>query len=391
MNHSIDYKKELEGAARTMILVHDPDTLIRLIVRMIVRKVKVVHAGMILFDPKRESYVLKISRGDAGVKVPAGFARFDKKNPLIRLFNEEILVQKKDKLLTGDLEKMMWQEAVIPNGNGRRELYNEASEQLHTLNTEACIPAFFRDELIAILLLGHKKDGGPFADDELDFFKALAFDAAMAIRNAQLFEDLKKEAERNRRLFINTTLALSSAVEAKDAYTRGHTERVTQYAEQIAWQMIENRSIKVPLGFMENLKNASLLHDIGKIGVPENILLKKGKLTDEEYNVIKQHPEKGANILNHIPEFEESIDGIKHHHERYDGKGYPDGLKGVQVPMIAAILAVADTFDAMTTDRPYRKGLTKKQAMDEIVQYSGTQFHPLPAQAIKELFDQGKI
>ncbi|MFA5060634.1 MAG: HD domain-containing phosphohydrolase [Candidatus Omnitrophota bacterium] len=390
----VNYKKELESASRSMILIHEPKTLIKLIVRMIVRKVQIKHAAMILFDPQKDAYVLTISKGETGIKIPAGFARFDRNNPLIKLFTQRNvkLPGNRDALLVHDLNTLLWQDSVIKNGNGdAKEFLHTVGQQLQMFNAVACVPAYFQDSLLALLLLGEKTDATGFDQEELGFFSALASDVAMAIKNAQLFDDLKKEAERNRSLFIRTTIALASAIEAKDKYTRGHTERVTKYSLAIARQMAENKSVNFEASFFENLYIAGLLHDIGKIAIPEAILCKTDKLTAEEFEIMKQHPVRGVEILRPITEFEDCIHGVKYHHERYDGKGYPEGLKGEDIPMTAAVIAVADTFDAMTTNRTYRKALTKDEAITEIKKNSGIQFNPKPARAIVELFEKGKI
>lgn len=394
MSVKIDYKKELEAAAKGMILIHDPKLLIKLIVRSIVQKVQIGHAGMILYDPIKDSYVLSISRGDPGSRIPEGFIRFDKKNPIIKFFSQKeykYLVENRNALVSEDINKLIWKESVISNGNGTKQLLHEVSTQMPKLNAVACVPAYYQHSLLAILLLGQKHDGGRFEQEELDFFSALASDVAMAIRNAQLFDDLKREAERNRNLFIQTTIALGSAIEAKDAYTHGHTERVTKYALAVARQMEANKTYEFPPKFFENLYIAGLLHDIGKIGVSEAILCKQDKLTDEEYEIMKSHTTRGAEILSPLTGFDEVINGVKYHHERYDGKGYPEGLKGENIPIIAAIIAVADTFDAITTDRSYRKGLSKETAIIEIQKHCNKQFNPKPVQALVELYHKGEL
>lgn len=394
MSVKIDYKKELESAAKGMILIHDPRLLIKLIVRSIVQKVRIQHAGMVLYDPLKDSYVLSISRGDPGSKIPEGFVRFDKKHPIIRLFIQKeykYLVENRNALVSEDINKMIWKESVISNGNGTKELLHDVSTQMPKLNAVACVPAYHQHTLLAILLLGQKHDGERFDQEELDFFSALASDVAMAIRNAQLFDDLRREAERNRNLFIQTTIALGSAIEAKDAYTHGHTERVTKYALAVARHMESIKIYEFPPKFFENLYIAGLLHDIGKIGVSEAILCKQDKLTEEEYELMKTHTTRGAEILSALTGFEEVINGVKYHHERYDGRGYPDGLKGEDIPIIAAIIAVADTFDAITTDRSYRKGLSKETAIIEIQKNSSKQFNPKPVQALVELYHKGEL
>ncbi len=390
----IDYKKELEAASKTMIMIHDPATLMKLMVRMIVSKVKIKHAGMILYDSNKDTYVVAISRGERGVKIPAGFARLNRDSSLIQLFNRrecKFLSSKQNALVLEDLNKMIWQESVIQGGNGPVKLLHDAREQMQMFNVVACVPAYYQDVLLAILLLGEKLDGEHFDQDELDFFSALASDVAMAIKNAQLFADLKKEAERNRDLFLRTTEVLASTIEAKDKYTRGHTERVTNYAMAIARQMAANGSMNFPDHFFENLYVGGLMHDIGKIAVPEAILGKTDKLTEEEIKIMRDHTLRGVEILKPLAELKESLKGVKYHHERYDGKGYPEGLKGDEIPIIAGIICVADTLDAMTSDRPYRKGMDKAQAIQEIRKNAGTQFHPLVVQALGELWERGEI
>ena len=394
----IDFKKELETASKGMIMIHDPKLLIKLIVRMIVRKLGVRHAGMILYEPERDSYVLSISRGVTGVKIPAGFTRFDRSNPLIRLFGKKEykhLMLNRNAIVLHDISRLIWKESMIENGNGNgkeaKEILYKVHEQMEMLNAVACVPAYYRHKLMAILLLGEKDDDSKFDQAELDFFAAIASDAAMAIRNAQLFTQLKAESQRNRELFLQTINVLGSTIEAKDSYTHGHTERVTEYSIAIARQMVANGSAEFPEVFFENLYIAGLLHDIGKIAVPEAVLNKPGRLTEEERKIIELHTTRGAEIVKPLSLPQECRDGILYHHERWDGKGYPEGLKVEKIPIAATIIAVADAYDAMTSDRPYRKGMDKTIAMAEIKKNAGTQFNPLPAKAMQELFEAGRV
>jgi HD-GYP domain-containing protein (c-di-GMP phosphodiesterase class II) len=390
----IDYKKELETASKGMIMIHDHNLLIKLLVRMLVRKVQLKHAGMIMYEPRRDTYVLTVSRGEPGERIPQNFIRFDKDHPLIKIFFQKefkYLISNRNALVADDINKLIWRESVIEGVNGTRQLLHQVSDQMPMLNSIACVPAFYQHNLLAVLLLGPKKDGSRLDQDELDFFAALASDVAMAIRNAQLFEDLKREADRNRNLFIQTTIALSTAIEAKDSYTHGHTERVTKYALAIGRKMMERGTLNAPPKFLENLYIASLLHDIGKIGISESILLKRDGLSPEEFEVMKTHSKRGADILSPLADFEGCVAGIRHHHERYDGSGYPDGLKGEDIPIIAAIIAVADTFDAMTTDRPYRAGHPKEHAFHEIRTCSGVRFNPRVVDALVVLYESGEI
>lgn len=180
--------------------------------------------------------------------------------------------------------------------------------------------------------------------------------------------DRKKADEELHELFLAALESLASAIEAKSPWTRGHSERVADYAQKIG------QSLGLAEEELEKLRIAALLHDIGKIGTYDNILEKPGKLTGAEYETIKQHPGKGAEMLAPIKQLHDIIPWIRGHHERYDGAGYPDGLKGDDIPFQARILAIADTFDAMTAERPYRTTPGKSQAREEIERQSGTQF-----------------
>lgn len=386
---AIDYKKELESAAKTMILVHEPSTLIKMIVRMIVQKVKITHAGILLHEQDRDTYILTVSRGALGVKIPPGFARMDTDNPLIRFFRQRI-----DKDIFNDGAVVYEEARKFLNKNigaETKQLLKGALYQMEIFETTVCIPSYFRNELMGILLLGKKINGRKFAGDELDFFIALASDVAMAIRNARLFKELELELTRKQRLFIHTTIALAAAIDAKDHYTHGHTARVTNISLEIANKLMQKDKSLFNEKDLERLHIASLLHDIGKIGIPESILNKNGPLNEEEKNRIQEHPIIGETILHPIKELEDAVLGVKYHHEKYDGSGYPDGLRGEQIPLIASVIAVADTFDAMTTDRPYRKGLTKEEAVGEMKRVSGKQLDPKITSAFVELFQEGKI
>ncbi len=394
MNTPIDYKKELEAASKVMTGIQDHVLLGTLLVRMIVRKVGLTHAGMMFFDPILNGYVLSVSRGEIGERIPEQFLRFDQDHPLIRVFLQkeyQYLIRDRRGLVADDINKLIWRESVIEGEDGSRDLLHKVSEHFPMINSVACVPAFYQQQLLAVLVLGRKKNGDRISQGELDFLAALASNLAMAIRHSLLSEGMQKEVDRSRNLFIQTAIALGSAIEAKDAYTHGHTERVTKYAVAIARRMAVMELLDVPAKFFENLYISSLLHDIGKIGIPESILLKQGKLTSEEYDVMKTHPTRGADILASIKDFEGCILGVKHHHEHYDGSGYPDGVKGESISTIASIISVADAYDAMTSDRPYRKGFSKERALKEIGEYSGVWFNPRVSLAVESLYEQGEI
>lgn len=369
-----------------MILIRETNTLIKLILRMIVQKVKVRHAGILLRQKDGRHYVLTASRGPTGLKIPAGFARMDFDNPLIRFFREEKIRQYfETNIFVCEHAKKILRRNLEPD---IAQLFRGAIEEMDIFAAVICVPCYFRDDLLGLLLLGKKKHMLGFGNDELDFFTALASDVAMAIRNSQLFRDLELELDSKQRLFINTTIALAAAIDAKDHYTHGHTTRVTALSLEIARRIGRKNKISLSANFFEHLQIAGLLHDIGKIGIPESILNKNGPLDANEWKKMKEHPIVGATILGHIGELKEAILGVKSHHENYDGSGYPEGLKGDQIPLIASIIAVADTFDAMTTDRPYRRGLSKHEAIEEIKKISGKQLNPDIVSIFLELLEE---
>jgi putative two-component system response regulator len=188
--------------------------------------------------------------------------------------------------------------------------------------------------------------------------------------------------ERFDRLSLQLVHTLAGAIDAKDAYTNGHSERVATYAREIARRAGKSESVQ------ENIYLIGLLHDVGKIGIPDTILNKPGKLTDEEYAVIKTHPLQGDKILRNISEFPELAIGARWHHERYDGYGYPDGIAGEQIPEEARIIAVADAYDAMTSSRSYRDPLSQERVRSEIVNGRWSQFDPVFADVMLQMIDE---
>ena len=198
-------------------------------------------------------------------------------------------------------------------------------------------------------------------------------------------EDLKRAAEENRALFLGSIQMLAGAVDEKDPYTRGHSDRVTRYSMMIA------RELKLPAPFMETLQISAQLHDVGKIGIEDRILKKPGALTAEEFEVMKTHTTKGANILRPVTQLAEMLPGIELHHEALDGRGYPYGLTGDQIPLLARVIAVADTFDALTTNRPYQHAHTPEEALKIIQNLAGKRLDPETVAALMAVYGRGEI
>lgn len=197
-------------------------------------------------------------------------------------------------------------------------------------------------------------------------------------------QEIKLETEKNKELTTDMIKALVKTIDAKDPYTNGHSIRVAEYTRMLAEQVYTDQDE------IHSIYNIALLHDIGKIGIPDSIISKPGKLTDEEYNIIKGHTLTGAKILSEIKSAPELIYGAKYHHERYDGKGYPCGLKGEEIPEISAIIAVADAYDAMTSNRSYRKLLPQETVKQEIEKGLGTQFNPKWGKIMLKLIEKDK-
>ncbi len=247
-----------------------------------------------------------------------------------------------------------------------------------TIKSSLCQPLMARGKILGALIVVRTKNPHPFSQGQLTGLGLLASKAAAAIESSNLYEDLKET-------YIATVEALANAIEARDTYTRGHTERVYVLskilADELGWSEAE----------LGDLRIGGILHDIGKIGVPDSILNKSGLLTDEEFEIMRTHPEKGARMVESIPFLRTALPYIKYHHERHDGEGYPYGLKGDEIPLPGRLLAVVDTIDAVTSDRPYRKGRPLAEAIEEIKNHSGTQFNPEIVEACLSAYSKGKL
>jgi len=209
-----------------------------------------------------------------------------------------------------------------------------------------------------------------------NWFVRMIFFTAIGVLVGALAGRLRLRIVDLEKLNDQTILAFVRAVDAKDPYTARHSERVAEFARAIAQEM------GLPAEAVTRIHRAALLHDIGKIAIPESILNKPGRLTDEEYEVIKRHPVESVRIVSGIDQYREYIDGIRHHHERLDGKGYPDGIGGTELGLDARIIAVADAFEAMTSDRAYRPALPLEDAVRQLQEGAGTQFDPAAVEAL---------
>lgn len=247
-------------------------------------------------------------------------------------------------------------------------------EHIHIeIGTFLNMPIFISEEYLGSLAI-IRKESRLFTPLEVDTIKMISDQVGVAIQNVKQFEEKEQ-------ILLGIMLALSRAIDAKSQWTLGHSERVTRLADETG------KAMNLPEEELNGLRAAALLHDIGKIAVPESILDKKSKLTEEEFESIKQHPETGAAIVTDIPSYEKIRDAILSHHERFDGSGYPSGNAGREIPLSGRILAIADVYDALTADRPYRKGIAPEEAAAFIKKNSGTMFDPEVAEAFLKAID----
>ena len=234
------------------------------------------------------------------------------------------------------------------------------------------IPLTLRDHPIGAITVLREPGGRAFIEDDEMLLASIGSQVAVAIENYRLNMDVEQT-------YLETILALALAVEAKDPYSAGHSKRVGFYASQIGEQMGLDREM------LRTLNDGGVLHDIGKIGIKDEILLKTAPLTPDEHKIMQQHSIIGEAIVKPVRSLAKVVDLVRCHHERYDGNGYPSGLKGEAIPLGARILAVADTYDAMVTDRPYRKRLSLEQTMAELKRCAGAQHDPVVVEAFLQV------
>ena len=318
----------------------DLDKMISSVFKSAVKILNAETGSLMLFDSEGEFLIIKSAHG----------------------LNEEIIRNtriKKGETIVG---------LVAQNGkpliiNGRADISQIKGREKYEKINSICVPLKTKKGVMGVINLNRKEDAKPFTPDDLNLLFTLANDAAYAIENATLYQNLYES-------YRSIIRALISALELKDTYTRGHSEAVTRYAVALA------KKLKLSPQEIDSIEVAAILHDIGKIGINDNILSKPERLNEEEWREVKQHPEFSYKILKEV-KFPWDIKPIIYaHHERYNGKGYPAGLKGRKIPLGARILAVADTFAAMTSERPYRKRLSKERVIEELKTVAGNQLDP---------------
>lgn len=234
------------------------------------------------------------------------------------------------------------------------------------------VPLHLQGKPLGVLFAGDKTDHAPISSIDSKLCDSLSNSLTIFLDNMMLYEDMHA-------MFLGTLHALTAAIDAKDSYTHGHSERVALMSQMLA------EAAGLDQHTCQRVYVAGLVHDVGKIGVPEAVLCKPGKLTDDEFRLIKRHPEIGARILQDIRQMRDLIPGVLYHHERWDGRGYPHQLAGQNIPLFGRLIGLADAFDAMSSNRTYRRALASTQVLDEIVRCAGQQFDPTLTQAFIKL------
>ncbi|MBW1710740.1 MAG: HD domain-containing protein [Deltaproteobacteria bacterium] len=364
LQQRIDQLLSIQQASGAILTELDYGTLLPTILKLFIKEIGYNRGIIMLID--RESQTLRFVDGVGG-DLTAKQTLMDYEVPLSR-HKENILAHvaaKGQPVIAGDVSKL-----GLNPGNLILSQFSPKSIVL--------LPLKARGEVIGVL--GADKNTDTPAQPTLDqeYLQGFANQMALAIENARMYTELKQGV-------LKTIQALAAALEAKDSYTRGHSERVAQYSVRLA-EKVEMSETQV-----EKIRSMCLVHDIGKIGIDEHILNKTGKLLDNEFDHIRQHPNIGVNIIKPLNLTPEEIAIVKHHHERFDGRGYPDGLKDSAIPLEVRVATICDAFDAMTSDRPYRRSLPLEKAVKELEEGSGTQFDPDLTPIFTNMIKDGEI
>ncbi len=343
--------------SKAILSTVDFDRLLKIIINLTMKVLKSDDASLMLFDKEKKLFVAAASyeitiEYDKKAKFEAG-----------KRIAGWVVKERKPLLLIGDLKN----DSRFKDIEGREEI-----------KSSMVIPLIGKDEVMGALNINRIKDEEPFTENDLRKAGIFASQIALAVENANLFKELNT-------LYISAIRSLANAIDAKDSYTNKHSERVTEMAVAIAEEM------ELSTQEIQKIQLASQIHDLGKIGIHDYIVKKKGKLTDKEMEEMKSHPLKGAQILEPFESLKDISQIIKQHHESYDGNGYPDKIKGNEILLEARIIAVADAYDAMTSDRSYRQALTKEEAKEELISNINKRFDPDIVKAFLKILDSGKL
>ena len=362
LNQKVTMLKAINNATRAIVSVSDTSTILHKTMTPIIEVFGFDRAMIMLVNPTGEylEYSYGVGGTAAAIEKLRGY-----RIPLTRDQNLMVRVLKRRK-------PILIRDAKSAGLNPTNRILADFRP-----NSFVVCPLIAEDRTIGILGADRRSDGPRLTGNDAEFLSIFANNIATALQRARLDEELKES-------YVSSVGSLVKAIEEKDTYTRGHSERVSQLVVRMA------RELRIPEAEIEYLRLGSILHDVGKIGIPESIVRSPKALTKAEFRIIQKHPVKGIEILEPIAFMRDHMYLVRSHHERWDGKGYPDGLVGDSIPLGAQIVAVADAYDAMTSSRPYRKGMPPRQAVREIEKNAGLQFSRRIAEAFLAVMSRTK-
>ena len=346
-------KKLLSRIGTAMNSYEGIDNLLTLIIENTATALEAEMGSLMLVDGEKQELVLKTTWS-----------------------RHEAVLDRRQRIRLGEgLSGWVAREGHSMRGSGNQTALGFMSNDHDEEGAILCVPLKLRDQTIGVVTVLRPSAARPFTDDDELLLSSIGSQMAVAIENYRLNLDIE-------RTYLETIMALALAVEAKDPYSAGHSKRVGVYAVKIG------EKLGLDAEMLRTLNDAGILHDIGKIGIKDEILLKPTTLTPDERKVMQQHSVIGEAIVKPVRSLSKVVALVRHHHERFDGGGYPSGLKGEKIPLGARILAVADAYDSMTTDRPYRKRLTLDETKAELKKNAGFQHDPAIVEAFLEILDE---
>lgn len=378
LSKKFSYRPILKREAQRIATAHGINELVTYILRDLSNWMRLEYVGMFIKDAASNRFLLakEVHRSKSKKKLQKE-TNLDQDSPLVIK-----LIEQKRPLVRSELEYHL--ENTKLYSKERDFLYRLVGE-MKALKAEISVPSFCEEKLLAIINLGNKFNVQEIITvQDLEILTSLSNNIARALHGFML------ESEKAR-LIVASQRTIISAIEAKDQFTHGHTERVAAYTKLLG-EELKKDLLKFSHG-LTSLNWSAELHDVGKIAIPDEILFKPGPLNKAEWAQIKEHPSNGVKIIDPVREWlgEDICSGILEHHENYDGSGYPFSKKGQEIHIFARIIRVADAFDAMISNRPYRPALSKEEAMDELKKYKDKQFDPAVVNVMEELYDEGKI
>ena len=343
----------LQRLSRTATSLLDIEKITHLILSEISKTLHIEHGAILIKYVERGDFQVIAEDGEKK-HFPSGF-RAD--HPIVTWMSKQ-----NQPLLNRDL-------SLFPIF---KSMWKEEKEELEKFNPEIFLPLNFKGELIGILSLGKKLSTQPYTRDEQMIFSTLANQTAVALENARLYDELRGS-------FVQSVTALANAIDIRDTYTNRHSQQIANWAAKTA------RQLGCTPEEINDIYLGGLLHDIGKIGIPDTILQKPTKLSEEEWIIVHTHPKLGADLISPIKKLASVSPMIENSHERYDGMGYPNGKKGMEIPLGARIISVVDSYSAMLDKRPYKEPYTKDRIIDELKQNSGKMYDPFVVEAFLKI------